>query len=450
MTEQNIIKRSADKIRHSVSLKIFIIGVLILVLLIPAFMVRSVIEERRDRRSEVIEEISSKWGQSQTIAGPVLTIPFKEYIKDKDGKQISSINYMHFLPDEVAIDGDLLPEIRYRGIYEAVLYTANITLNGAFSYPNIKELNVPDKDIIWQGAFLSLGISDMRGIREKIIARVNDEPISIHPGIETNDVLESGVSARIDLDNFKDRLSFNYNVSLNGSEQINFTPVGELTRVRLSSDWSSPSFDGAFLPVERQIDAKGFNAKWKVLHLNRNFPQYWIGNKHYIYSASFGVKLFTPVDIYQKSMRTAKYAVMFIVFTFLAFFFAEIMNKKRIHPIQYLLIGFAIIIFYTLLISISEHINFDISYWISSLSVIFLITAYSKAILKNRYLSLTVFGILTMLYTYLYILLQLEDYALLLGSIGLFVILSAVMYMTRKINWYAVTFEDEQQTPVAD
>jgi len=443
MTEQNIIKKSADMIKHSVSFKIFIIGLLILVLLIPAVMVKSLIQERKDRKRDVIDEISSKWGQSQTIAGPILTIPYKEYFKDKEGNKSSSIHYMHFLPDEVHIDGDLTPEIRYRGIYKAVLYTANVKLNGTFSYPKIKELNIPDKDIIWQGAFLSLGISDMRGIKEKVMARINDKSLSINPGIETNDVLESGISARIDLDNLKDILSFDFDIRLNGSQQIYFTPVGELTNVRLSSSWSSPSFDGAFLPVEREIDTKGFKAKWKVLHLNRNFPQYWTGNKHYIDHASFGVKLFTPVDIYQKSMRTAKYALMFIVFTFLAFFFAEIMNQRRIHPIQYLLIGFAIIIFYTLLISISEHINFDISYFISSISVIFLITAYSKAILKNRYLSLTVFGILTMLYTYLYILLQLEDYALLMGSIGLFIILSSIMYMTRKINWYAIKFEEE-------
>ena len=163
--------------------------------------------------------------------------------------------------------------------------------------------------------------------------------------------------------------------------------------------------------------------------------------------STFGVKLFSPVDIYQKSIRTAKYALMFIVFTFLAFLLSEFMNRLRVHPVQYLLIGLAIIIFYTLLLSISEQINFGASYLISAGAVISLITGYAKAILKKRVVTLMVGGILAILYAYLYILLQLEDYALLMGSIGLFIVLSVIMYVTRKIDWYISPQEIKKSIP---
>ena len=191
----------------------------------------------------------------------------------------------------------------------------------------------------------------------------------------------------------------------------------------------------------RIIDNNGFSANWKIFDLNRNYPQCWIGNSHNVDNSAFGVELFIPVDIYQKSIRTVKYALMFIVLTFIAFFFSEVMNRLRVHPIQYLLIGLAISIFYILLISISEHTTFNFAYMVSSLAVIMLITGYAKSILKNNRMSVMVGSVLVILYGYLFIILQLEDYALLMGSIGLFIVLSLVMYITRKIDWYAIRFD---------
>ena len=405
-------------------------------------MIKSLIRERENRKQEVIKEISSKWGHEQTIVGPIISIPYKRYFEDKDGKKIFSILYMHFLPDNIDITGKIFPKIRYRAIYEAVLYNTQVVITGNFSYPQIDEMDIPKENIVWSGAYISFGISDMRGIKEQIEAKINNIAISMNPGIESNDVIASGVSAKIQIKERVESYSFKFALNLNGTHQISFVPVGKLTTVSMSSSWPDPSFDGAYLPVERSIRKDGFTAKWKVLHLNRDYPQYWKGNKHKVYDSSFGVKLFIPIDIYQKSMRTAKYAIMFIVFTFMAFFFSEVMNKMRVHPIQYLLIGLAITMFYTLLISISEHINFDTAYLISSLAVIILIAGYAKSVLKHIYLSIMVGCILAILYAYFYLLLQLENYALLLGSIGLFVVLSLVMFMTRKIDWYSIKFED--------
>lgn len=442
MDEHSSIKKVAGMIANSVSFKIITIFVLILLLLIPSSMIKSLIHERENRKQEVIKEISSKWGHEQTIVGPIISIPYRKYFEDKDGKKTFSILYMHFLPDNIDITGKIFPKIRYRAIYEAVLYNTQVVITGNFSYPQIDEMDIPKENIVWSGAYISFGISDMRGIKEQIEAKINNIAISMNPGIESNDVIASGVSAKIQIKERVESYSFKFALNLNGTHQISFVPVGKLTTVSMSSSWPDPSFDGAYLPVERSIRKDGFTAKWKVLHLNRDYPQYWKGNKHKVYDSSFGVKLFIPIDIYQKSMRTAKYAIMFIVFTFMAFFFSEVMNKMRVHPIQYLLIGLAITMFYTLLISISEHINFDTAYLISSLAVIILIAGYAKSVLKHIYLSIMVGCILAILYAYFYLLLQLENYALLLGSIGLFVVLSLVMFMTRKIDWYSIKFED--------
>lgn len=444
MSDQNILTKTSTLIKNSATFKILTIGFLLLVLLIPASMTKSLIQERKDRRNEVVNEISSKWGNQQTISGPVLTLPYKKYFKDSEGKTRYSVKNIHCLPKHLSVKGDIKPEIRYRGIYEAVLYNADILLEGMFELPDLQELDVAAKDILWARSFVSLGITDMRGIKENITASVNDQNVSVTPGIESKDVLESGISAKLSVPANKKILPFRFALNLNGSRQINFTPVGEITDVSLASTWPSPSFTGSYLPVSRKISKDGFAAAWKVLHLNRNYPQHWKDNKYQIGNSSFGVKLFIATDIYQKSMRTSKYAIMFFVFTFTALFFSEVINRKRLHPIQYLLIGFALCVFYTLLISFSEHINFNISYFLSSIATILLITGYSKSILHSKRLSLTVFGVLTLLYAYMYIVLQLEDYALLMGSIGLFILLGIIMYITRKIDWYSVRFEEEK------
>lgn len=437
MQTTNGIRETAKKIGSSTTFKLVTICALILVLLIPTSMVTSLIHERKNRKQSVIDEINYKWGRTQTVIGPVLSIPYLMHIEGKDGKTTSVTKYIHILPDTVDIKSQITPEVRYRGIYEAILYNATLSIDGFFPQAPLEDLRVPPENIVWADAFISIGITDMRGIKDRIEATFDGMRLSMEPGVETADVIKSGISADIRLDNSRKSYPFHFDLNLNGSEQIHFAPVGKVTTVTARSGWNDPSFGGAFLPVERKIDDQGFSAKWKVLHLNRNYPQHWKGGGRDLSESTFGVKLFSPVDIYQKTNRTAKYALMFIVFTFLAFLIAEFINRLRVHPVQYLLIGLAIIIFYTLLLSISEQINFGIAYLISAGAVISLITGYAKAILKNRVVTLMVGGILAILYAYLYILLQLEDYALLMGSIGLFVVLSVVMYLTRKIDWYA-------------
>jgi len=250
-------------------------------------------------------------------------------------------------------------------------------------------------------------------------------------------VVDSGVSVKVPATGLSN--TFSLELNLNGSQGLNFIPLGRETNVNLASNWASPSFKGVFLPDSREVTDNGFKADWKVLHLNRNYPQEWAGNApSSVGESAFGVELLIPVDEYQKSMRSIKYAIMLIALTFLIFFFVEVLNSRRIHPIQYILVGLALCIFYLLLLSISEHLNFNKAYIISSIATILLITAYTKTVFKSNRLTSLQSLVLVILYGFMYLLIQLEDYAILIGSIGLFIVLAIVMYISRKIDWYNI------------
>lgn len=425
-------KQAMTMIGGRITLKIFTIGILTLLLLYPATMIESLIQEREGRQEEAVDEISSKWGTAQTVMGPVISIPYK--LPDE------KLSYMHFLPDTLHISGKIDPEIRYRGIYEAVLYNAKLELTGSFSYPQPKLLRVARNDIEWSKASISLGTSDIRGIRKTITAQLNGKDMVMKPGLHTHDVMSSGVSAAIILDPQVKKYSFKFVIDLNGSDRIGFVPVGKTTTVALSAKWPNPSFDGSYLPSKRSMRSTDFTAEWRVLDLNRDYPQQWKGDayKKETQRSSFGVGLFTPVDFYQKSIRTTKYAILFVALTFMAFFISEMVARVRLHFVQYLLIGLAIITFYTLLFSLSEHINFGKAYAMSSVAVIVLVTAYARSILKQTRLAMIVGGILAVVYGYSYWLLQMVDYALVVGSIGIFIVLSVIMYVTRNLDWYSL------------
>lgn len=434
------IEQKMNMFFQSAGMKLGIIIVLTLASIIPSIMIYTLINERKDRKQDVINEIGSKWSQEQTITGPIVSIPFKQYSGDNTETRTYSTEYMHFLPDQLNIETEVSPEIRYRSIYETIVYTSQIVISGSFSGFPAKGLNISGNDIIWDGAIISLGISDLLGVVEIADANFDNAALSMEPGIVASKIYSSGISAKIPIDDTEKEYYFELVLKLRGSRQISFIPVGKLTNVSMTSNWPGPSFDGAFLPVERSIDTNGFTANWKVLNFNRAYPQYWTGDNYFseVENSSFGVKFLAAVDIYQESMRTVKYSFIFVALTFLAFFFSEIMSKTSVHPIQYLFIGMGIILFYLLLFSISEHIDFDISYLISSVSVVTLITGYAKSILRKKSLSFMVGGVLVILYIFFYTLLQLEDFALLFGSIGLFIVLSVIMYMTRNFDWYSI------------
>ncbi|HKR07022.1 MAG TPA: cell envelope integrity protein CreD [Bacteroidia bacterium] len=443
--ELTFFEKASNWIRNSITLRLFTIGILLLIMLVPVNMIESLIREREGRQREAQNEITAKWGYAQSITGPVLTIPYNVFSKIYDKNEASqyrlttAIHYYHFLPDRLSITGTVNPEVRYRGIFEAIVYSSEIEMSGIFSQP---VLNDPDikNNLRWNEAFIATGITDLRGIQEGVKLLWNNKPGLFSPGMNTRDVIASGISVPVEVlpaDTVQNK-TYNFNIRLkfNGSTNLNFVPLGKETDVRLISPWHTPSFDGAFLPDDRKIDKSGFQAHWNILNLNRSYPQQFAGTTPGIAESAFGVTLMMPVDQYQKSMRAAKYAVLFISLTFMVFFFIQIINKVRIHPIQYILVGFALCIFYALLISLSEHINFGFSYLISSTAIIALITFYAQGTFKNRKLSGLLSAIMVILYGFIFTIIQLEDVALLVGSIGLLIALAIVMIVTRNIDWY--------------
>jgi len=467
----------AQWVRYSVTFRIAVVGILALLLLIPVSMVGNLIRDREFTKRTAVAEISQKWGEKQTLAGPILSVPYSEDIINRKGEQVSVTKYAHFLPETLFVDGELSPQIRSRGIFDAVVYSSDINFSGKFTKPNLSALGIEDARADWSKAFVSVGISDTRGIQENIKLNWNDAEIQFKPGIKTDDVIRdgqsgnnydrepyygkrivyqelamqsspnptsaqsSGISAQLPTNIKSESVSdyeFAFTLKVNGSQEIQFAPIGRTTKVSLKSEWQAPSFSGAFLPDERVISDDGFTASWKILDLNRGYPQSWLGNTYNIYASASGVKLLTMIDGYKKASRSAKYALLIISLTYLVFFFVEILNKRRVHPIQYILVGLAIVLFYALLVSMSEIIGFGLAYLISSVATIGLIALYSKTILASVRMATIQTLILSFLYLFIYIILQLEDYALLIGSILLFSILATVMYLSRKIDWYGI------------
>lgn len=426
--------------RNAVLIKVIAISFLTLMLLIPISMISSLVMERQTRQMEATTEISSKWGFEQRLVGPILTIPFVTYDLDKDSKRVNIDKHMaYFLPESLKIIGTINPEVKKRGIFQVALYTTNLKVEGFFKSPQI---NVSDKnyEINWQDAFLTIGISDLRGIKEDIKFKWNSNEMICEPGVKIENMVESGVTINKPLqsDSSIKEYQFSFNLSLNGSKRLSFVPIGKETDVALNSSWTNPSFDGSFLPEDSKITSDGFKADWKVLELNRNFPQKWVDSNFKIEDSTFGVSLLLPGETYQLTERSMKYAILFIALTFTVFFFVEIMRKLKVHPIQYVLVGFSLCLFYLLLLSLSEQIGFGFAYLIASAGIVIMIASYSRGIFKSNRLTIILISILVLLYGFLYILLQLQDFALLMGSVGLFVILASVMYLSRKIDWYAI------------
>ena len=443
--ETSPIDRINSWLKNSISLKLFVITILMLLLLIPASMIKSVIHERESLSNQAIIEVSNKWAGSQQINGPIVSIPLIYEYKDED-KTYETTKYIHILPEELNIDGNISPEKLKRGIYEVVVYKSKLALSGKFLLnKDIDRNNL--KEIKYDQAFLTIGISDLRGIEDQVILNWDNKNLNVEPGSRISELIYSGITVKLPNieTNINKSINFSFSLNLQGSQNLDFIPLGSTTNVKINSNWPYPSFNGNFLPDHRNVTETGFEADWKVLQLNRNFPQSWIGNKHAekIGQSNFGVNLILPLDDYKKSVRSSKYAVMCIALTFLIFFLVEIINKRKIHPFQYILVGFALCIFYILLISISEHSNFNTAYIISSISIIGMISLYALSILKSKKLSLFLLATLTSIYGFLFVTLQLADYALLMGSIGLTLILAATMYFTRNINWYEINIDSK-------
>ncbi len=430
--------KSIQQFMNSYSVKMIIVSGLAILLLIPSFLIQDVIRERIALSQTVKHELYAQWGGKQVIAGPVLNVPFL-VSEPGENNQVNSQRHgvAHFLPETFKTEVVLFPETRMRGIYKVVVYEGRLKLKGTFTQPDVSQLNLQNANYNWKAAYFTIGVSDMRGIRNLPELSINGQKCKVEPGVADTDLFESGMTVKANSLELKQPMNFELDLVLNGSEDLSVEPLGKTSEVTMSSEWSQPSFTGGFLPANREVNAKGFTANWTVTHLNRNFPQQWNDRKYNTHEAKLGVELLIPIDHYQKSMRSVKYAILFIALNFIIFIFIEIKSKIKIHPFQYSLVAFALLIFYALLTSIGEHIGFNWAFLISAVAVTLLISWNSFTMLKNVRMVAWIMLLQAGLYLFLFTILQLQDFALLAGSIGLFIILTIVMRASERIQWYS-------------
>ncbi|MCL2042390.1 MAG: cell envelope integrity protein CreD [Bacteroidales bacterium] len=440
------------KFTQSPTFKGMMIAALILLLLIPGAMIRSLIEERQDRSRETIQKINDKWSRSQTLCAPLLLVPYTVIKLDDDKNPYYEEHTFYITPKELKINTSLTPEERHYGIYKAILYKSNIHFEGNFS--GLAALQTDNNGLQFDKAQLAIGITDLRGVTQNPDFKIGDKTLettvgmvklfSVYDDVVVEDKYGSysystnvaGKTLIVSLKeiNLTDTLHFDCTMQLNGSSAIRFIPIGQHTAVTIDGQWRSPSFIGSFSP-ESNVGKEQFSASWNILSFNREIPETWSDNNiPNLGDNSFGVNLIETVDHYQQNMRSAKYALMFIVLTFIVFFFAEIFTKKWIQVFQYVLVGIALILFYSLLLSLSEQIGFSWAYLSASAATILMTTVYFYSLIKQRLVTVILACVMLILYTFLYIILQIEDFALLFGSIFLFVILGVIMFVSNKIR----------------
>ncbi|HTO03924.1 MAG TPA: cell envelope integrity protein CreD [Opitutus sp.] len=453
---------TAVKRRQFLFFKIAGIGALIVGLHVPLELSRGVLKERQGYQAEATDAIAAVWGRQQVVTGPVLIVPYvykTQAIRPKvvNGKvaqveeTVLSPATAYFLPEALAVDGDVIPEVRRRGIYETVVFSTKLNMTGYFQ-PDFVVAGIEAERIDWGKARLGLGMSDLHGVRSVALLKLSDADES---SFEANDGVPEAfpLSAELAKVGAGIRRDFALEISLQGSERLEIVPVGKVTTAQLQSAWPDPSFIGASLPMRREIGAAGFDAEWQTSHFSRGFPQSWSdrvteigGMLSKMKASSFGVKFAQPVESYSMVERSLKYAVLFFVLIFTVFFLFETTAGLRIHPFQYALVGAALCLFFIAFLALSEFWPTGRAYGAAAAACTGMIALYAWSFLKTGWRTLIIGSGLAATYGYLYFVLKSQDYALLAGTAALFAVLALLMYFTRRINWFALDGTRRAQT----
>jgi inner membrane protein len=417
----------------SVSFKMFLVGFLVILCYIPSLMVYGLVAERQGRQYEAIADIASKWGNAQVIGGPVVHVPFITSYRDEKGVLRQQTSSVDIAATKVDIKTQVQTEVRYRGIFRVPVYTAVVQVSGVL--PSAQAA-LKSGTVLADGATMDVMISDVRGMIDQPVLQYGSATATFEPtsGEYGSVTLRAPLQFAPGADT-----PFSYSFTLRGTESLEFLPSAKQSTVSMESPWTMPSFVGSALPATHEITEKGFTARWDV-------SSWWAGSSATTVAADqyapaapdarFGVKLLETTDFYTLVDRAIKYAILFIGLTFMVLFLVEVLHTERVHPFQYILVGAALCLFYLLLLSLSEHVGFLTAYVLSAVATVVLVSGYSIAVLKHKRFGTSVGVLLAVLYGYLYALLQIEDYALLLGSVILFVILATVMFVTRNVDWY--------------
>jgi len=421
---------------------------LVLVLQIPIGMIRDAISERESRRHEAVADVTRTWGGRQIVAGPFLVIPYARRVETGSGEErefFEVLEERYVLPQNLAVEGVLATETRRRGIFDVPLYVARMSLSGSFRLPSRTEFPADTAEVRWGQATLAVALGDPKAIRDDVVLLWSGQRLDdVRPGLGGLGLYDAGLHASAPIAAAhppQEPLPFAFELSLAGSDGVSILPAGSETVVRLRAPWPDPRFDGAHLPVARTVTADGFEASWRVLYLARNFPSSWTRGavaQSALDASLLGVSLLSPVDAYRTSERAVKYQLLFLGLTFLTILLVEWIGGLRVHPIQYLLIGCALCLFYLLLLSLAEHLGFAPAYLVAAGAIVALLAGYAHAVLRGGARAGALTAVVAGLYGYLFVLLQIQDYALLVGALGLLGILAGVMFLTRSVDWYAL------------
>ena len=420
---------------NAVIIKLCVITALILLLLIPSSWIQSMIDERESALQATQHNTANRWSASQTLRGPVLVIPYTE----PDGKA-NAQQQLFVLPENLNIKASVKTKLFHRGIIDATVYQSKIQVSGSFLRSALAQSGIKPGNFQTDKAYITFGLTDLKGLKSNPVIELPGQRVAVQPIFNEHALFDSGLQAGIRLPD-AENIPFSFTLDLNGSEALNFLHTGKTTDVTINSDWKSPNYGGYYLPDSHSADSSGSTAHWRILYYKRPFPQQWTNNNTLLSGdkadseALFGVKFRLPVDQYRKTMRTTKYSSLIILLTFVSLFLTELIRRQNIHVFNYILIGAAMVIYYTLLLSFAEHIGYDWAYLISSVATISLIAWFTASLMHNRSVAVLFGGILAFFYGFIYVIIQLEELSLLMGSIALFFIVAALMYFSRKINW---------------
>ena len=437
--------------QRSLPIKALVTSGLALALILPLGAILSVVRERHAASQSVLVEIQQTGVGAQTLVGPILVVPYRKTVVaevvDSQTKQRSLATTaedgrLHFLPETLSVSARVSTEKRMRGIYSALLYDAQQAITGSFVVPDgFGVLDVAGTTYAWGDAYVLLGVGDTRGIKGTPLLHWAGASRSWTGGTEGS-TIGDGIHASVGrLAPSAHEYSFGIDLSLQGTQSIEFVPVGKQTTVEMRSEWPHPSFVGQFLPESRAITDRGFEAVWRTSHLASNVEVALaerLHDKRDSIPNVLGVAFIQPVDVYQQSERAIKYGFLFIIFTFVLFQLFELLRKLAIHPVQYGLVGVALAMFFLMLLALTEHVPFVIAYCVASASCVGLLAFYVSFVLRSARRSAGFTALLSLLYGALYVLLRSEDMALLLGAILLFGILAAIMVVTRHVDWYRI------------
>lgn len=438
MGDQTELGKRSKSGGYSALIKIVVLGVLALVLLIPLVMVSGIAGERRYRRDAAVSEVVNSWGGEQIITAPILAVPVIITRVDDEDRVVRTERRLRITAETLETTVGADTEIRFRGIYRVPLYSARVQMSGSFSIPAESELDIPTGGVIdWEHARVLIAVGGIMGLSERPRLTWNGAEHQFIGSVEQfagiGSTLETGVEPVAP----GAHVAFDASLVLRGGNSLRMIPVAATSTTDVISDWGSPSFTGSMLPSERSLTDEGFTATWTTAALGLGFPSNWLVGElaeARLYEAAFGVDFYQPVDGYQKTNRSVKYGILFIILPFIAFFLFEVFSRERIHPVQYLLVGAAKVVFYLLLLSLSEHVSFLAAYLVGAAATTFIVTIYSISIV--RAMGWVMLPVLLAEYAVLYATLSSEDYALLIGALVLFGVLAGAMIATRKVDWY--------------